>query len=373
MSSFTAFTPSTLRATSTACERASAELTKPLSCTTPLKVSTLISPDFNVASLNIAAFTFVVIMLSSTYWPVLSCVGVDAQLINSARVDAAMRTANGRVDLLMLVPGLEFDLIGTHYYGPAHAFRLYASAQTEHCRRPYAWTMAEPQVATNRLLEMLPRHERRQIVAACESVELVRGVVLYRPMQRLDQIYFPTGGFVSLIVTVHDSDSLEVGLIGDEGAFGIPLALGVAVSSLQAVVQGAGTALSIDATSFTGVLARSRPLARVMDRYVFVQLRQLAQLAACTRFHVVEARLARWLLMTQDRAHADAFYLTHELLGSMLGVRRVGITKAAGALQKRKLIRYSRGNITVLDRRGLMAASCSCYEADRASYASALE
>ena len=232
--------------------------------------------------------------------------------------------------------------------------------------------MARPRVATNGLIEMLPRRERDQFVAACDSVELIRGDVLYQPMQRLDRVYFPTAGFVSLIVTVDDSAHLEVGLIGDEGAFGIPLALGVAVSRVQAVVQGAGSALCMNATSFTRQLARSKPLARVMDRYVFVQLRQLAQLAACTHFHVVESRLARWLLMTQDRAHADVFYLTHELLGSMLGVRRVGITKAASALQKRGLIQYSRGNITVLNRRGLTAVSCGCYKADKESYASAL-
>jgi CRP-like cAMP-binding protein len=233
--------------------------------------------------------------------------------------------------------------------------------------------MLKPQAATNRLLEMLPKNERRQFVSACDSVELVLGDVLYGPMQRLDQIYFPIAGFVSLIATVDASSRLEVGLIGDEGLVGISLALGAGASGVQAVVQGAGFALCMHAASFTRQLARSKPLARVIDRYIFVQLRQLAQLAACTRFHVVEARLARWLLMTQDRVHGDAFHLTHELLGSVLGVRRVGITKAAGALQKRRLIQYSRGNITVRDRQGLMAMSCSCYEADRESYASTLE
>ena len=150
--------------------------------------------------------------------------------------------------------------------------------------------------------------------------------------------------------------------------FGIPLVLGVDVSPVRAVVQGAGPALRMDAVTFGRELKRSPALQREIDRYVFVHLSQLAQTAACTRFHVVEARLARWLLMTQDRAHASTFHVTQEFLAFMLGVRRVGVTKAAMSLQKRNLIHYSRGNIAVLDRRGLKAASCGCYKADREAY-----
>ena len=221
--------------------------------------------------------------------------------------------------------------------------------------------------AVNRLLEVLPSRDLRRMLDGCDTVELAFADVLYTPGESLSQIYFPTTSFISLIMPIDDS-SLEVGLIGNEGMFGIPLVLGVKVSPVRAVVQGGGSALRMDAVTFCRELGRSPALQREIDRYVFVHLSQLAQKAACTRFHLIEARLARWLLMIQDRAHADTFRITHEVLALMLGVRRVGITKAARSLQKRSLIHYSRGDITVLDRLGLRAASCGCYNADRESY-----
>ena len=220
----------------------------------------------------------------------------------------------------------------------------------------------------NRLLESLPVTDRRRMLAGCETVELVFADRLSTPGEPLQHVYFPIGGFISLIMPVDDSAALEVGMVGNEGMFGTPLALGVDFSPVRAVVQGAGTALRMDAAVFCSELGRSAALRQRIDRYIFVQLSQLAQTAACTRFHVVEARLARWLLMTQDRAHANAFHVTQEFLAFMLGVRRVGVTKAARSLQQRELIKYSRGNITVLDRRSLKAASCGCYKADRDSY-----
>jgi CRP-like cAMP-binding protein len=222
--------------------------------------------------------------------------------------------------------------------------------------------------AVNRLLGALPSSDLRRILGACETIELAFADVLYSSNDCLDNVYFPTRGFISLIMPVDDYASLEVGLVGNEGMFGIPVALGVNVSPVHAIVQGAGAALRIGAPLFRRELGRSQALQREIDRYVSVRLTQLARTAACTRFHVVEARLARWLLMTQDRAHADTFHITHEFLAFMLGVRRVGVTNAASTLQKRNLIHYSRGNITVLDRRGLKAASCGCYSADRKSY-----
>jgi len=220
----------------------------------------------------------------------------------------------------------------------------------------------------NRLVDSLPAIDRHRMLAGFETVDLAFADVLYAPGERLRHVYFPMQSFISLIMPVDASSSLEVGLVGSEGMFGIPLALGVDISPVRAVVQGGGTALRMDAMRFGRELKRGRALERGLDRYAFVQLTQLAQAAGCTRFHVVEARLARWLLMTQDCAHADTFRITQEFLALMLGVRRVGVTRAASSLQERNLIQYSRGLLEVLDRRGLMAAACGCYQADRDSY-----
>ncbi len=229
--------------------------------------------------------------------------------------------------------------------------------------------MYRPNVpASNRLLDALPHDDRHRLLEHCETAELVFSEVLYFAHERMQHVYFPISSFISLIAPVDGDIGLEVGLVGNEGVLGITLMLGIDIAPFQALVQGAGFALRITAPRFLHELERSPALQMALKRYLYVSMSQLAQTAACNRFHVVEARLARWLLMTHDRADADTFHITHIFLAYILGVRRVGITKAALSLQQQKLISYRRGDITILDRSGLEAAACGCYQTGKEIY-----
>ncbi len=213
----------------------------------------------------------------------------------------------------------------------------------------------------NSLLAAVPRTAYRRLLAGLEPVALKFGEILYEPGETIRHVYFPGASLVSLLTLADGHLALEVGLIGREGMVGIPLILGHGVSQVRALVQGEGTALRMASAPFLKEFRRSPPLQRELYRYTHALMAQISQTAACNRFHVVEQRLARWLLMTHDRVKSDHFRMTHLFLGHMLGVRRVGVTRAAQALQRRGLIRYSRGNIEILDRKGLEAATCECY------------
>lgn len=225
-----------------------------------------------------------------------------------------------------------------------------------------------PKARHNLLLAALPRKERRDLLAHCEPVELALGDLLYSQDERIHHVYFPTSGFISLISSVDGRPRLEVGLVGTEGMLGLSLAAGENVAPLQALVQGCGSALRTEASLFCLTLKRSPALRELLMRYTYVRLSQLAQMVGCTSFHLVDARMARWILTTRDRAMSDEFYLTQEFLAYMLGVRRVGITAAARSLRQRKLIAYNRGNVIILDGGGLERVTCACYAVGRQMY-----
>lgn len=215
--------------------------------------------------------------------------------------------------------------------------------------------------AGNGLLAALPAREREQLWQLGECVTLAMDEVLVRPGDRIRQVWFPFDGLVALLVEVDGHDALAVDLVGSEGMLGAPLVLGVHASSLCARVQVTGHALRVDAADFEHVLAAAPVLARSLRRYVARRLAQAARTAACASYHIVEARLACWMLMAHDRAHGDRLRLTHERIARLLGVRRSGVSTAAGVLQGRHLIDYTRGHILVLDRAGLERAACACY------------
>lgn len=227
--------------------------------------------------------------------------------------------------------------------------------------------------AENRLLELLPRAERKRLLGLAERVELQSSAVLCEVHRPTRHVYFPVDGYISLIAPIESHAGLQVGMVGREGMLGMHLSLGVSRTPWRAVVQGPGLAWRLDATAFRAELRRSPPLQRLLHRYVQMRLEQLAAAAACLRYHLIGPRLARWLLMSQDRAHQSQLRVTHETLAGLLGVRRVGVTVAAGALQRGGLVAYHRGDLTVLDRTGLEGLACSCYATDRRAYAELLD
>jgi CRP-like cAMP-binding protein len=221
---------------------------------------------------------------------------------------------------------------------------------------------AQLRQAHNRLLASLPEDDQSHLAAVSEVVRVEAGEVLYEPGQAMRYIYFPVDCLISLLAVAEGRMTLEVGSVGREGMLGASVVLGHELAQVRAVVQRTGRVNRIEAADFVAEFKRTESLHRLLHRYTDGMLSQAIQIAVCSRFHVLEARLARSLLITRDRLQSEKFHLTHEFLAHALGVRRVGVTKAASALQNQKLISYSRGNIEILDSAGLEAVSCRCYE-----------
>lgn len=193
------------------------------------------------------------------------------------------------------------------------------------------------------------------------------GQVLHEPGEPMRHVYFPYDGVISLLSLVSPDRAAEVGMIGNEGIVGVSAAFGAGDSSLRALVQGDGYAMRMSASRLHRECITNALWNRELLRFSHVLLVQAAQTAVCNRFHRIQARLARWLLVTRDRVHSNHFVLTHRLLSIMLGVRRVGVTVAAGALEKRGLITYGRGNIRIINAKALEHVACDCYKIVRAA------
>lgn len=266
--------------------------------------------------------------------------------------------------------------------------RMYDSAQTPACDRNaasphYVRKQTEPMPSAvqtapmtpdaasphNHLLARLGASDGHRLLKLCDTVQLRPTEVLCESGAPMPNAYFPTQGFISMLSRIEGHRGVEVCMVGNEGMLGAPIVLGVAGAPCQALVQGAGESLRIDSRSLRDEMNRSPLLVQLLQRYIYVQMAQTAISAGCLRFHPLGARLARWLLMAQDRADADRFRVTQDFLAYMLGVRRAGVSAVAAAFQQRGLIHYRRGNFTVLDRCGLQAMACSCYAAGKRFHA----
>ena len=282
--------------------------------------------------------------------------------LDQFRCDYVCHSPGGRCAFTLNIAGIAGD-------GPVHAVvarenvsERAGSSRSSGRTKASRIAMVMQAGTTNRLLATLPPTEYEQLLGGLEPVQLTYGEVLSEPGEPIRHVYFPSDCLVSLLTVVDGHRALEVGLVGREGMVGSRLAMGSTNSSVRALVQGTGKAMRMKSTRFLREFRRSPTLQRALFRFTDELMIQVTQTAACNRFHVVEERLARWLLMTRDRLLSSEFHLTHEFLADMLGVRRAGVTSAASALRRRKLIRYARGIITILDQRALEAAACCCYQ-----------
>jgi len=225
-----------------------------------------------------------------------------------------------------------------------------------------------PDPRSNWLLAALPDAEWQRCAAHLEPVAMKLGDVLYEPGATLSHVHFPTTAIVSLLYVMEDGASSEIAVVGNEGVVGISLFMGGESTSSRAVVQAAGQGFRMKSSVLMQEFRRGGPVLHLLLRYTQALITQMAQTAVCNRHHALDQQLCRWMLLTLDRLDSNQVVMTHELLSTILGVRRAGISEAAGRLQHDGLIRYERGRITVLDRAGLQARSCECYAVVKAEY-----
>ena len=227
---------------------------------------------------------------------------------------------------------------------------------------------AQPDPHQNHLLQALPSESFERIAPHLEPIAMRLGDVLYEPGVRLRHVYFPATSIVSLLYVMEDGASAEIAIVGNEGILGISLFMGGDSTPSRAVVQSAGHGFRLKADLLKAEFGRFGPTMHLLLRYTQALITQMAQTAVCNRHHSVDQQLCRWLLLSLDRLASNELTMTQELIANMLGVRREGVTEAAGKLQDAGLIRYRRGKITVIDRAGLAARSCECYQVVKAEF-----
>lgn len=220
----------------------------------------------------------------------------------------------------------------------------------------------------NRLLAHLPAEELELLRPHMERVQLAHGDRIIEPHVPIKDIYFPLNCLLSMVTTMEDGSTIESGSIGREGMSGAPVLLDAAETTMPTFVQIPGEAVRVKAATVKEVYERGGALKKILNRYIHTVIVVGSQSVACNRLHHIEARLARWLLMSSDGVGSDEVNLTHEYLAVMLGVRRAGVSEAAAKLQEKNLIRYNRGNVLILDRESLEAAACECYHVVREEY-----
>ncbi|HEX9930432.1 MAG TPA: Crp/Fnr family transcriptional regulator [Pyrinomonadaceae bacterium] len=228
--------------------------------------------------------------------------------------------------------------------------------------------MSETIKPANRLLAALPAKEYEHLLPNLEEIPLTYAEIIYEQGEAIRYIYFPNSGMISLLTHAAKGEVLEVGVVGNEGMIGLPVFLGVETSRNQVIVQGDGAALRIKTEDFIKECGRGVSLPKLLRRYTHALITQVSQTVACNRFHLIEERLMCWLLLMHDRMQTDKFKITQEFLSKMLGVRREAISKSAANLQQRKLIEYSRGIVSIINRAALEAAACNCYSIVKAEY-----